>query len=746
MTGSELSLRHLPDLSDISFSFQIPMDSGDDLLCADSDDFFGGGTSTLASPSALPANDAPLTLGDLQATPVVIPKAPQPIEVKKVAKSLLPTTRSNIQDFSGSQINSRVPKPVAASHRKPKHVVLDTPMPSTGTPTEDEGVILAEPTSNRDVSNVALTDIPASLSHPLSDDFSFQLPGATPAIFNSIEDTPMEPRTTPVEQLPVSGQQRMTVNPSVAATEATTKPSLKSKKASTFDSVATARSTADSHAYQPILSGGICKPTAASNARPKLPEKTRASAKTAALAGDAENKAGSGAPSSIAERLLMYGAQMITSFPQSDSEDTPSHGVRAAAGDAAMSDNRICGGKLTHGQSDGDDTSSHTVRTTPGDVTMSDNAMGGETHEASVGFVAPVEASPSCLPSHGETIDIDNRMAVDSEPQTSPGAKLESEVAAHERSPVLQPVPFISAQDPLTLSQLSPRKNVVSGDDTNGDHPQVQREGAISPMRPSVKRPSSAASVEPGVRSKKLVSGAPRVPSVVASRGGGRIIRGRGGARVVSAPAPGRKQPGRKAREAMPQLTAGPRRAASISMRPKIATGSSHAAAKIDKLAGGSTVGSSSLPPNAGMRKVSVPVEFNVQSTAAVRAEKGRPAGLDSGEMPQPRPKAYTIPDFKAMHASLAAQGTLRRSQVAPTIPVPIAFNTDIRAKEREAFDEKLREKEREREAVREIQRREREEEEAKELMDLRKRAVPKAHEVPDWYKEAPKRNQGSGQ
>lgn len=93
-------------------------------------------------------------------------------------------------------------------------------------------------------------------------------------------------------------------------------------------------------------------------------------------------------------------------------------------------------------------------------------------------------------------------------------------------------------------------------------------------------------------------------------------------------------------------------------------------------------------------------------------------------------PKPYSIPDFKALHASQAAQSTLRRSHRTPTVPIPIAFSTDARAKERERFDEKVREKEREREAEREVQRREQEEEEAREVRELRRRAIPKAHEV----------------
>jgi hypothetical protein len=99
------------------------------------------------------------------------------------------------------------------------------------------------------------------------------------------------------------------------------------------------------------------------------------------------------------------------------------------------------------------------------------------------------------------------------------------------------------------------------------------------------------------------------------------------------------------------------------------------------------------------------------------------------------------IPDFKAMHASQAAQSALRRGHLVPTVPVPIVFSTDARVKERELFDQKVRERERELEGAREVQRREREEEEVKELKEMRKHAIPKAHEVPEWYKEAPRRN-----
>ncbi|KAJ6609600.1 hypothetical protein B0H10DRAFT_1954507 [Mycena sp. CBHHK59/15] len=66
-------------------------------------------------------------------------------------------------------------------------------------------------------------------------------------------------------------------------------------------------------------------------------------------------------------------------------------------------------------------------------------------------------------------------------------------------------------------------------------------------------------------------------------------------------------------------------------------------------------------------------------------------------------PSSHAVPDFKSLHASLDAQRMLRRG--TPTVPIPVAFHTDARAKEREAFDELVRENEREREAERELRR-----------------------------------------
>jgi hypothetical protein len=98
------------------------------------------------------------------------------------------------------------------------------------------------------------------------------------------------------------------------------------------------------------------------------------------------------------------------------------------------------------------------------------------------------------------------------------------------------------------------------------------------------------------------------------------------------------------------------------------------------------------------------------------------------------------IPDFQAMHAAQEAKLALLKENIHPTVPQPIQLVTDLRVKERQKFDEMIKEKEREQEWLNEERRREREEQEERELRELRKKAIPKAHSVPEWYKEAPRK------
>lgn len=99
------------------------------------------------------------------------------------------------------------------------------------------------------------------------------------------------------------------------------------------------------------------------------------------------------------------------------------------------------------------------------------------------------------------------------------------------------------------------------------------------------------------------------------------------------------------------------------------------------------------------------------------------------------------IPDFRALHERhLKASIAFRKEHIVPTVPVTLNLNTELRAKEREKFDELMRRREEEMERVREEKRRQRDAEDEKEIREIRKRAIPKAHDVPDWYASAPKR------
>ncbi|TFK42203.1 hypothetical protein BDQ12DRAFT_732909 [Crucibulum laeve] len=150
------------------------------------------------------------------------------------------------------------------------------------------------------------------------------------------------------------------------------------------------------------------------------------------------------------------------------------------------------------------------------------------------------------------------------------------------------------------------------------------------------------------------------------------------------------------------------------------------------------------------------PVEFNFQLDARLEGKRKTEPGASSSsesvmqKQQQQHSKSLSssasdykasIPNFKSMHAAQeAALAHRKKENIHPVIPLPIEFATDLRMKERQKFDERVKAREREMEKAAEERRREREEEEEREVRELRKRAVPRANEVPEWYKEAPKK------
>ena len=139
------------------------------------------------------------------------------------------------------------------------------------------------------------------------------------------------------------------------------------------------------------------------------------------------------------------------------------------------------------------------------------------------------------------------------------------------------------------------------------------------------------------------------------------------------------------------------------------------------------------------------PRGFDFQLDQRMEARKvdfeGKQASLR--RRPNARPlNRPPVPDFKALHAVQEASLTSRKDHIKPVLPVAVEFSTDARAKEREKFDQMMRQKEIEIERQKQERRRVREMEEEKEIQELRRKAIPKAHQVPEWY--ADMRKKGS--
>ncbi|KAJ6601664.1 hypothetical protein B0H10DRAFT_673261 [Mycena sp. CBHHK59/15] len=308
------------------------------------------------------------------------------------------------------------------------------------------------------------------------------------------------------------------------------------------------------------------------------------------------------------------------------------------------------------------------------------------------------------------------------------------------------------AQDPLTLSQLSPwkRDSTTAAPDPEAEvGMDVDREEPPTRKRPASPSPIVSCESKKGKFEKLGVLGVgvpPRAPSTKRARPPART------ASVNQSRAQTKRASKVRARDVslakVAESTRVQKSAGSTSSRSLKRTDNSSAITS--GVASSSAITQSSsekdkkkvtVPQSIASATVSVAFNYQLDAKKDVRREDGsRPASSGSTNR---KASSHAVPDFKSLHASLDAQRAIRR--VTPTVPIPIVFHTDVRAKEREAFDEQVREKEREREAEKELTQREREEEEVREVRELRKRAVPKAHEVPAWYKDVPRTRRENG-
>ncbi|KZT30976.1 hypothetical protein NEOLEDRAFT_1126667 [Neolentinus lepideus HHB14362 ss-1] len=263
--------------------------------------------------------------------------------------------------------------------------------------------------------------------------------------------------------------------------------------------------------------------------------------------------------------------------------------------------------------------------------------------------------------------------------------------------------PSATCDDPLTLSQLPPRKVEARA---------VQE--PISPIRVSNKRPTSPDdSSEPRKREKRTHPAKPQSKSKADSLNSGRDkARKRKGARS-------RKPPSQE----------------------KSVNNQSH------KENDGHVSGIRHLPitdrPNGLLpaQKPTKPIEFHFKSELRLNVRRAEHAESSRTTLKQSANRyANPIPDFKALHAAQDASLAARREHIRRLVPPPLELNTEVRAREREKFEETRRAREQEIQREMEERRRQKEIEEEKEIRELRKRAVPKANAIPDWYADAPKK------
>ncbi|KAF4604489.1 hypothetical protein EYR40_003263 [Pleurotus pulmonarius] len=318
---------------------------------------------------------------------------------------------------------------------------------------------------------------------------------------------------------------------------------------------------------------------------------------------------------------------------------------------------------------------------------------------------------------------------------------------------------------PLTLSQLSPRKETQAIEPTAGAPPSprtsLKRSLDTNTKAPQAKRPKLTSTcrrislsvlgrarkpTKPDASAHKMVGVKPRrIASASAALPSG---RGKVSNQVSSLSKKSQSQK-EKAKKVLPRVNSSQR---SLRDSEKENEGTPHD--NTPHIVPSGVGGRNKAGPSASVPCNPTPPAVAGSSTVRSQYSDGHSKNSKSlNSVVESRPQSqsqshrekwfHPVPDFKALHAMHESTFANRRGQITPVIPAPIQFQTDIRAKKREKFDEMVRAKEREKQLMEERMERERALEEEKEIMLMRRKAIPRAHEVPEWYKEAPKRKNG---
>ena len=327
---------------------------------------------------------------------------------------------------------------------------------------------------------------------------------------------------------------------------------------------------------------------------------------------------------------------------------------------------------------------------------------------------------------------------------------------------------------PLTLSQLSPRKGTTVQNNPLPSSRTANLDVLPSAIRPSNKRPMTLDPASEGPQKKKPkhpefkaevpkkeASAKPRLPS---SRLQIRTAKPRSNSgsalKADSSSRSGPKLPTRETRKAK-RIVSQPsifnpgtgwndnvqlleEKDMSRSHSNSKSTSSSNAHSRI-----GSGKGKEeNIPSSSSSNNQAVMSKSDAENCAAESQndEAPRPHSRSGSRSQTSRSQKHKFyhpaPDFKAMHIAFDASLAQRKENIRPVVPLSIQLETDKRMQERKRFDERIKEKLKEEEEEEEKRRKIRQEMEERDLKELRKKLVIKAHEVPEWYKTVPKTKQ----
>ncbi|CDO73411.1 hypothetical protein BN946_scf185013.g45 [Trametes cinnabarina] len=815
----DISLRHIPDLSDASgiadfsdASFQIPRAVGntDDLLLADDTmDFFNGANDTLSTPAPphRPTELPPLTLAELtprskpaRTAPIRSSFRPRPgvatpfkaVVTKELTTALsedlspfrqrdpsfqIPSSQvhgedllmsNDAADFLGQEdpsldvVPSRAPNPLTLSQLTPgpsmrMRLVPSVSPQSSASPTALVRIDHCEraPTeiSEKNSTVMNASDLPAIPLYPTTSESTHdrqanQSPVARPTDKGKIKEP--QKTTLAAKQKGLSGgdkAKRKRVTPAAAVSNPA---KLKPLTASIARRVSNAgRKPVPGVRRRPLQAEPLFRSTAGTRGR-----RAENTAQSASFKVRTSVKAAQGG--GLADTLLSFGQKLMASSA------SPEH----------------CGEERTPLGNEGATVIETVDRERPLSTHQSDALLSGPTEQKVVpdsSYLTLSQLSPRKTGFDGDESSsiAASRLGIE---EQAPAEDLHQRTARTQVSEVERPPSpmrsSIKRPGPPTDEQDAHRRK-RSKTTTESSAPASSKECALRKpaLQPSRARNAPAATSNAGaLRGRRVVSASAssanlHVKTAVETR---KPVAS--GARSVSHFAPGREDEDAKKVEApgsgkiLSNNRGGRALSASGGERSRDACSTTQEDGpeaeehQLQKRRDGhpSIRGTSTADrPSANLpsAKPTRPVEFQfatstrIDSRRADLAQSGSSGESNAASLR--RSKALTvhpIPDFKALHAMQESLLAQRKAEIVPVVPQPIPFQTEVRAHEREKFEEARRAREAELERQREERRRQQELEEEREIKELRRRAVPKANEVPEWYAFAPKKSKtGTG-